>query len=155
MRASRLVVLLWLLLPATTSWAQSAARDKAIRAVRTDEVPLIDGRIDEALWQQATVVEDLHEVRPNEFEAPSEETRFYVIYGDDAIYVAAEFKDSEPERMVAKVMRIGDSIPLGSVSPWNSVGPSEASSSQSSSTDTSAIVKVAVSSLTDASEALT
>ena len=82
--------------------------DKSFNAVRTDIAPTIDGRLDETLWQQATVIEDMHEIRPNEFGDPSEETRFYVIYGDDAMYIGAEFLDSEPDRMVAKVMRLGD-----------------------------------------------
>jgi len=81
---------------------------KTFDAVRTDAAPVIDGHLDEALWQLATVIDDMHEIRPNEFSAPSEETRFYVIYGDDAMYIGAEFLDREPERMVAKVMRLGD-----------------------------------------------
>jgi hypothetical protein len=81
---------------------------KSFDAVRTDTVPVIDGRLDESAWQQATVIDDMHEVRPNEFGEPSEETRFYVVYGDDALYIGAEFKDSEPERVVARVLRQGD-----------------------------------------------
>ena len=82
---------------------------KRIEAVRTDAVPVLDGRLDEALWAQAAVVADLHEVSPNEFSPPSEETRFLVIYGPDALYIGAEFLDSEPDKIVAKVMRQGDS----------------------------------------------
>jgi hypothetical protein len=65
-------------------------------------------KLDEPLWQRATIVDDMHEVRPDEYGDPSEETRFFVIYGDDAMYIGAEFLDSEPDRMVAKVMRLGD-----------------------------------------------
>ena len=72
---------------------------KSFGAVRTDTAPTIDGHLDEPLWQLAAVIDDMHEVRPNEFGEPSEETRFYVIYGDDAIYVGAEFLDSEPDKM--------------------------------------------------------
>ena len=81
---------------------------KSFGAVRTDTAPTIDGHLDEPLWQLAAVIDDMHEVRPNEFGEPSEETRFYVIYGDDAIYVGAEFLDSEPDKMVARVLRQGD-----------------------------------------------
>ena len=85
-----------------------APAGKSFSAVRTNAVPSIDGQLDEPLWQSATVIEDLHEIRPNEFAEPSEESRFYVIYGDDAMYIGAEFLDSEPELMVARVMRLGD-----------------------------------------------
>lgn len=91
------------------TWAQDKATvDKSFNAVRTDEIPAIDGFLDERLWQRASLIDDMHEIRPNEYGEASEVTRFYVIYGDDALYVAAEFVDSEPERIVAKVMRLGD-----------------------------------------------
>ena len=96
-------------LPATPALAQSSvATSKSFSAVRTDAQPVIDGVLDESLWQQATVIDDMHEVRPNEFGAPSEVTRFYVIYGEDAMYIGAELQDSEPDRMVAKALRLGD-----------------------------------------------
>jgi hypothetical protein len=85
-----------------------AAAVKRVDAVWTDERPVLDGRLDETLWQTAAVVDDFHEVSPNEFEPPSEETRFYVVYGRDALYIGAEFDDSEPDRIVARVMRQGD-----------------------------------------------
>jgi len=81
---------------------------KSFDAVRTDTAPVIDGHLDEPLWQRATVIDDMHEIRPNEFGEPSEETRFYVIYGDNAMYIGAEFLDSEPEQVVARVLRQGD-----------------------------------------------
>lgn len=96
-----------LLLCASIAYAQADA-DKSFKAVRTDIAPTLDGRLDEAMWQRATVISDLHEVTPNEYEDPSEETRFYVLYGKDALYVGAEFIDAEPEKIVAKVMVQGD-----------------------------------------------
>ena len=89
--------------------AQSGATDsKRVTSVFTGERPVLDGRLDEPLWQQAVEITDFHEVSPNEFDEPSEETRFYVIYGKDALYIGAEFVDSEPDGIVAKVMRQGD-----------------------------------------------
>jgi len=108
-RISFPLIAMTLVLAAGTAPAQdTGAADKSFSAVRTDAVPVIDGHLDEALWQQASVIDDMHEIRPNEFGEASEVTRFYVIYGDDAMYVGAEFEDSEPERMVARVMRLGD-----------------------------------------------
>lgn len=81
---------------------------KTIQAVRTDTPPTIDGWLDEPVWQQAAIVEDLHEVSPNEFDEPSEPSRFYVLYGDDAIYVAGRLWDSNPDNVIAKILRKGD-----------------------------------------------
>jgi hypothetical protein len=85
-----------------------APSTKSFDAVRTDAVPSIDGVLDEELWQRAAVVDDMHEVLPNEHGEASEDTRFYVIYGDDAMYIGAEFTDSEPDQVVARVLRQGD-----------------------------------------------
>jgi hypothetical protein len=81
---------------------------KVIPAVRAISAPELDGRLDDEAWKTATVVEDLHEVTPNEGESPSESSRFYVTYDEDAIYVAADFRDSEPDKITARVLRQGD-----------------------------------------------
>jgi len=82
--------------------------NKSIGAVRTEIVPTLDGKLDEPLWATAAIIRDLHEVSPNEYEEPSEETVFYVVYGKDALYIGAEFTDREPDSIVAKIMRQGD-----------------------------------------------
>jgi len=95
---------------ATITVSAQPANDvgKTLAAIHTIDEPVLDGRLDEALWQHAVEVSDFHEVSPNEYADPSEETRFYVIYGKDAIYVGAEFKDRNPDQIVARVMRQGD-----------------------------------------------
>lgn len=81
---------------------------KSVQSMRTEAPPEIDGRLDEPVWQQASVVHDLHEVSPNEYDEPSEASRFYVLHDDDFLYVGAVFQDSEPDKVVARVMRQGD-----------------------------------------------
>jgi hypothetical protein len=91
------------------SGAQQYALDaKRIEAVRSSQAPELDGHLNEPLWDGATVVDDFHEVSPNEYAPPSEETRFFVIYTADALYIGAEFSDKDPDGIVAKVMRQGD-----------------------------------------------
>lgn len=70
--------------------------------------PEIDGRLDDLVWRQAAVVEDLHEVSPDEFSETSEPSRFYVLYDRDAIYVAGRLWDSDPDNVIAKMLRKGD-----------------------------------------------
>jgi hypothetical protein len=96
------------LTPAGVPAQDVAPPTKSFNAVRTNEVPLIDGLLDEPFWQEAAIVDDMHEILPDEFAEPSEETRFYVIYGDDAIYVGAQFLDRDPDEVVARVLRQGD-----------------------------------------------
>jgi hypothetical protein len=81
---------------------------KSIQAIRTDTPPIIDGRLDEPAWRRASMVEDLIEITPNEFSEVSESTRFYVLYDQNAIYVAGRILESDPDNVTAKVLRKGD-----------------------------------------------
>ena len=82
---------------------------KRLGAVRTSEPIAIDGRLDEAAWATAAIIEpaDIHQILPVEYSAPTQVTRFLVLYDDDALYLAADMKDDEPNLMTAKVLRQG------------------------------------------------
>jgi hypothetical protein len=86
------------------------AGGKTSRIQRVSSPPLIDGRLDEADWLRAPVIADLHQINPIEFAPPSEETRVYVLYDRDAIYVGARMFDGEPERINALILRQGQQI---------------------------------------------
>ncbi len=87
---------------------EDVPKRKSITAARADSPPILDGYLDDPVWQQASFVEDLHVVVSNEFGKPSERSRIYVAFDEDALYFAARFWDSEPDKIVAKVLRRGD-----------------------------------------------
>jgi len=91
--------------------APSSEGTKTVRAVRVDTPPVIDGVLDEAVWQQAEVITDFHQVRPGNGTPPSEPTEVYLLYDDDALYIGARLYDSEPDQIAANSMRHGS--PLG------------------------------------------
>jgi hypothetical protein len=107
------MALIYLLLPAAAS-AQAAADNgaatKVVRVVRVDAPPVIDGRLDEAVWSQAEVITDFHQTRPGNGTEPSERTEVYLIYGTDALYVGARMFDSEPGRIAAPTVRHGQGL---------------------------------------------
>lgn len=84
---------------------------KQFRAVRVDTKPVIDGKLDDAVWQRAEVVTDFHQIRPGDGTEPSEPTELYVVYDDDAIYIAARMYDSEPQLISAPTIRHGQGLP--------------------------------------------
>ncbi len=103
----------YLLAASGTAFGASAADDegvarKSIAVVRADRPPVLDGRLDDAVWEHAAVVEDLHVVVSEAHAQPSERSRIYVMYDDDALYLAARFWDSEPGKVTARVLRRGD-----------------------------------------------
>ena len=88
--------------------AQSDAdAKKEVRVVRVDAGPVIDGKIDEAVWDKAEKLTDFHQMRPNEGAEPSEPTEVFLLYDDDALYIAARMYDSEPDLIAAPTVRHG------------------------------------------------
>ncbi|MEE8543140.1 MAG: sugar-binding protein, partial [Gammaproteobacteria bacterium] len=108
------MLLLALLTPHGDGVAQvnvpDGAEQKTVQIVRTDTAPIIDGRLDEAVWLRAALVDDLHAVSPIEYAEPSEQTRVYLLYTEDALYVGARLSDSEPDAINAKILRQGESV---------------------------------------------
>jgi hypothetical protein len=81
---------------------------KTIDAFQVEEPPVLDGILDDVAWTFGTVIEDLYQVNPEEYDLPSERSRVYVVYTKDALYVAGKFWDSEPDKIGAMVLRQGD-----------------------------------------------
>ncbi|HMB74406.1 MAG TPA: DUF5916 domain-containing protein, partial [Gammaproteobacteria bacterium] len=86
------------------------AREKSVRIVHTDEPPVIDGRLDDPAWATAARFEDLHEVQPTEYAAPSERTVIYLTYTDEALYVGAMLYDSNAEEITDRILRQGEQV---------------------------------------------
>lgn len=99
------------------TYAQSSVDEreveaKSFRAVRVNDAPVIDGVLDDAVWQQAELVTDFHQNRPGDHAVPSERTELYVVYTADALYIAARMYDSEPDLIAAPTLRHGQGLPF-------------------------------------------
>jgi hypothetical protein len=81
---------------------------KSVAAYRTSQPPVLDGVLDDPVWQQAPAIEDLHVVVSDEFAKPGERSRIQVAFDGEAIYFAGRFYDSAPQTIVAKVLRKTD-----------------------------------------------
>jgi hypothetical protein len=99
---------------AATASAQESAiygsQEKTVRITRAARPPVIDGKLDEAVWTQAATVDDLHEIQPTEYAEPSERTIVYLLYDDDALYVGARLYDSEPDQITDRILRQGEQV---------------------------------------------
>jgi hypothetical protein len=87
-----------------------AAEEKSVRIQRAAEPPVIDGELNEEIWVRAPLVDDFHQVTPEEFAEPSERTEVYVLYDRDALYIGARLYDSEPSLINARILRQGQNI---------------------------------------------
>ncbi len=72
-----------------------------VRAGRPDGEIRLDGRLDEAAWQQAGLIEDLTMVEPVEGAAPSLRTTVRVLADRDQLWFGIDCADPEPDGVVA------------------------------------------------------
>ena len=64
-----------------------------VSIARFDKAPLIDGKLDDAVWQQAAVLKDFYQFRPGDNIAPSQPTEVLVGYDAKFIYFAFRAHD--------------------------------------------------------------
>ena len=105
-----IAVAVCLAMPGATSVAQERLARKATDIVRASSPPQLDGRLDDQVWAEATVITDLHQYEPVDQGEPSESSIFYVLYDDDNLYIGARLLDSEPTLIAARQMIQGQSV---------------------------------------------
>lgn len=84
--------------------------DKSTSIIFIEQAPVLDGVLDDAVWSQAVVVADFHQVRPVEYSDPTQRTEFLLAYDKDHLYVGARIFEENPKRVTAKVLRQGESL---------------------------------------------
>ncbi len=86
------------------------ATRKRIQIARTNSAPVIDGNLEDEVWQSATVIADLHQFQPVDHGDPSEESIFYITYNDRFFFVGARLFDSEADRIIARQLVQGGGL---------------------------------------------
>jgi hypothetical protein len=103
---------LWLPSSASASAAEKTGAstigigmDKTIGAVRVDAAPVIDGRLDDAVWQAAQGDDRFTQIQPSEGKPPTEHTDVRVAYDDQKLYIFVRCLDDEPRGIVSRLTR--------------------------------------------------
>jgi len=76
-----------------------------VPAVRVEVGPVIDGRLDDPVWQEAELIDEFIQQEPFEGAPASERTEVRVLYDAERIYFGVRAFDSEADRIVATEMR--------------------------------------------------
>ena len=76
-----------------------------IRAVAAPSAVVLDGRLDETVWQTTPPVSDFVQAEPDEGRPATESTRVWITYDSDNLYVAAYCGDSDPGGIVITDIR--------------------------------------------------
>lgn len=93
---------------AISTMAETSPPPPELTALRiTGSTPTIDGRLDDAIWNNPNldIQSNFTMLLPDEGKLQSESTLVAVAYDDDAIYVAFWCYDSEPDKMVQRLVR--------------------------------------------------
>ncbi|MET0291177.1 MAG: sugar-binding protein [Steroidobacteraceae bacterium] len=109
-RATGYVAALALLGGAFSEASEPESR-KSVTATRVSERPAIDGKLDEPMWREAAMFDDLLQIRPTDGAPGSERTEVLVAYDADYLYIGARLYDAGgPSQITAKVMRQGSRL---------------------------------------------
>ena len=73
-----------------------------VRMPRFDKPPVIDGKLDDEVWQQAKLLKDFYQVQPGDNIAPSKPTEVMLGYDSKFLYVAFHCYD-EPDKVRANI----------------------------------------------------
>ncbi len=78
---------------------------KQLKAKRITEVPNIDGKLDDAVWENADIAKEFFMVQPGDrdLEPNDQKTQVKVLYDDNAIYIAGYMINSNPDSILKQL----------------------------------------------------
>jgi hypothetical protein len=112
-------------IPAEPASPPPGYRVKSVDIVRFEHGPRLDGRLDDPQWATATRVTDIEQYSPGNGEPPTESTVFLLAIDDDHLYIAADFRDSDPggikrSQLVQGQAVVNDDYVQFFIDPYNS-----------------------------------
>jgi hypothetical protein len=86
-----------------TAAAAQETRVRSADVLRSDAPPpVIDGVLDDAIWQGAVTMDSFHQVYPDYGQPASERTEIWLRRDERALYLGARLHDSQPRKINAK-----------------------------------------------------
>jgi len=78
---------------------------KETKALRVEEAPFIDGKLDEAVWKNVPIAKDFVMFEPGDGdpEPDDQKTEFKIIYDNTSIYIGAYLYDSNPNKIMRQL----------------------------------------------------
>ena len=84
-----------------------AEKSAPVKVPRFDQAPIIDGRLDDEVWNQAVKLKDFYQTSPGDNIAPSQPTEVFLGYDSNTFYVAFHCYD-DPSKARANIARRDD-----------------------------------------------
>lgn len=79
-------------------------KSNPITIPRFDKAPVIDGKLDEEVWQKAAVLKDFYQIQPGDNTPPSKPTEVLIGFDPKFLYIAFKATD-EPDKVRATVAK--------------------------------------------------
>lgn len=79
-------------------------KSKPITLPKFDKPPVIDGKLDESIWQNAAVLKDFYQIQPGDNTPPSKQTEIRIGYDPKFLYIAFICYD-EPDKIRATIAK--------------------------------------------------
>ena len=76
---------------------------RELNALRIDNPPVIDGKLNEPEWSKAQVASGFYQYEPHNDRPASFETEVKVLYDDNALYIGARMIDPEPDDILTEL----------------------------------------------------
>jgi hypothetical protein len=86
-----------------------------LSATRIDKPPILDGRLDDPVWQKATATDAFTQKQPEGGKPPTERTVVRILYDDDALYVGFDCEQRRSE-VVGRLTRRDRDVETDSIS---------------------------------------
>jgi hypothetical protein len=99
----RYTILLFLCILITCHY--SAAQEMIIEAIRVNEEPVLDGRLNDTAWNNAVRFTGFKMVEPSPGSDPTEKTEVRIVYDKFSLYIGIRCFDSEPQKIAANSMQ--------------------------------------------------
>ena len=80
----------------------AAAATRVAVAAPVEQAPVIDGKVDDDVWQNAEVITDFIQAEPFEGRPATEKTEVRIVYDNRNVYVGVICFDSDPSQMNAR-----------------------------------------------------
>jgi len=93
-----------LLLASLIAFSSGSAAPRQVTAVRVQQPPKIDGRLDDPCWKLARPASGFIQMDPDEGKPATEQTSFRVVYDQENLYIGIECLDSRPDKIVARLV---------------------------------------------------
>jgi hypothetical protein len=97
-----ILCLLFLLIPTVSG---QSPEKKRYKATQISEAPVIDGVINEKLWNEGEWTNDFTQFQPYNGKQPSQHTEFKILFDANNLFIAVKSFDTSPDSIVKRLTR--------------------------------------------------